>query len=107
MGIHKLQLKISDGQLWTTLDMFVELYNAPPYFIDKKPEDMKLKFNNSFEFVLPPYKDAEGNRLYLYLTGRSSMFQFIKWINSEKILINPTQWSQVGSWIVNLTLSDT
>ena len=41
--------------------MYVEFFNNPPYFIDLVPPNMTVKFNNSFEYKLPPSIDDEGN----------------------------------------------
>ncbi len=30
---------------------------------------MTLRFNNTFEYKLPPYIDAEGNAIFVYLSG--------------------------------------
>lgn len=68
---------------------------------------MTLKFNNTFEYKLPPYMDAEGNAIIMLLTGFPPISAFMTLQNQEKIIIKPTLWSQLGSYKLNITFSDT
>ena len=67
---------------------------------------MTLKFNNTFEYKLPPFMDAEGNNITVFLSGVPPINAFITLIGNEKILINANQWSQIGSFKLNISLSD-
>jgi hypothetical protein len=85
----------------------VELFNNPPYFIDKVPENLTVKFNNSFEYFLPPYKDEEGSPIFLSLIGAPPVDAFIKLVDPLKISIYANKWTQLGLFKLNLTLTDT
>ena len=42
--------------------------NDPPVFLNNKIMiDQKIRFNNSFDYNLPPYADPEGSPVYLKL----------------------------------------
>jgi hypothetical protein len=106
VGVHKFQLKLSDTQLSTTYDLWVEFFNNPPFFIKEVPMNMTLKFNNTFEYKLPPFMDAEGNNITVFLSGVPPINAFITLIGNEKIVIDANQWSQLGSFKLNISLSD-
>ncbi len=107
IGVHKFQLWLSDGQLSSYKDVYVELFNNPPYFIKEVPANMTLRFNNTFEYRLPPYEDEEGNAIIVYFSGVPPVNAFITLLYQEKIVIKPTLWSQLGNYTLNITFSDT
>jgi hypothetical protein len=55
--------------------------------------NLSLKFNNTFEYKLPPYKDEENNTISISLSGNPPINAFITLVNKEKILINANQWT--------------
>jgi hypothetical protein len=61
--------------------MFVEFFNNPPYFIDLVPPNMTVKFNNSFEYKLPPSKDDEENKIFVFLAGILPIEKFIRLVD--------------------------
>lgn len=73
--------------------MFVELFNNPPYFVNDVPKNITVKFNNSAEYILPPYIDAEGNDIFVNLTGSPLIKNLITLVDPFKIAIYATQWS--------------
>ena len=93
IGIHKFRLYLNDTQLSTYKDLYVEFFNNAPFFIKEVPMNLKVKFNNTFEYILPPYKDAETNNITVFLSGVPPTNAFIKLVNNETIIINATQWS--------------
>jgi hypothetical protein len=86
--MHKFQLLLSDTQLSTTKDLWVEFFNNPPFFIKEVPRNLTLKFNNTFEYKLPPFMDAEGNSITVFLSGVPPINAFISLVGQEKIVIN-------------------
>ena len=106
IGFHKFQLKLSDTQLSSTKDLWVEFFNNPPFFIKEVPRNLSLKFNNTFEYKLPPFMDAEGNNITVFLSGFPPVNAFMWLEDQRKLLINATEWSQVGSFKVNISLWD-
>jgi hypothetical protein len=106
IGVHKFKLTLTDGHMSSSKDLFVEFFNNPPFFIKEVPINMTIKFNNSFEYLLPPYMDAEGNNITVFLSGFPPVNAFMWLEDQRKLLINATEWSQVGSFKVNISLWD-
>ena len=106
IGIYKFQLTLSDTHLSSNKDLWVEFYNNPPFFIKEVPRNLSIKFNNTFEFELPPFMDEEGNSITVLLSGVPPIKDFIILVDQYKIVINPNQWNQVGSFKLNISLSD-
>jgi hypothetical protein len=50
--------------------------------------NLSLKFNNTFEYKLPPYKDEESNYINVSLSGTPPINAFISLVDKEKIVIN-------------------
>ena len=50
--------------------------------------NLTVKFNNTFEYILPPYMDAETNNITVFLSGVPPTNAFIKLVNNETIIIN-------------------
>jgi len=51
--------------------------------------------------------DAEGNNITVFLTGVPPINAFISLVGQEKIVIDANQWNQLGSFKLNVSLSDT
>jgi hypothetical protein len=68
--------------------------------------NLSLKFNNTFEYKLPPYKDEENNTISISLSGTPPINAFITLVDKEKIVINANQWTQLGTYKLNISLSD-
>lgn len=49
--------------------------------------NLSVKFNNTFEYTLPPYMDAENNNITVYLSGVPPINAFITLVKDEKIVI--------------------
>jgi hypothetical protein len=106
IGVHKFQLQLSDTHLSSTKDLWVEFYNNPPFFIKEVPINLTIKFNNSVEYELPPYMDTERNNITVILSGVPPIKDFITLNGPYKIVVNANQWNQLGSFRVNISLSD-
>lgn len=106
--MHKLQLKLSDGQLNSTKDILVNITNTAPYFKEEPIRQINLKFNNTFEYELPELKDDEGNYIYISLScDPVPVSKFIFLTNRNKTLfIYPKYWAQLGTFIINIKLAD-
>ena len=50
--------------------------------------NLSVKFNNTFEYILPSFKDAENNSINVSLSGLLPINAFIKLFDNEKIVIN-------------------
>jgi hypothetical protein len=50
--------------------------------------------------------DAESNAITVFLSGVPPINAFISLIGQEKIVINSNQWNQLGSFKLNISLSD-
>ena len=62
VGLHDLEIILSDGQpLSTKYVLKLNVTNTPPYFIDKLPEDLRVRFNHPHYYELPAYTDDEGH----------------------------------------------
>ena len=88
VGVYKFQLTLSDTRLTSSKDFYVEFINAPPFFIKDPPMNLTLKFNNTFEYILPPYKDAEGSPIIIYITGFPPVTSFLTLVDPFKIVID-------------------
>lgn len=54
IGSHLIEIELSDGQPLTTLESFtIDVLNNPPYFVKQVPFSVTMKFNLSYEYVLP------------------------------------------------------
>jgi hypothetical protein len=45
----------------------ISVYNTPPYFVRKFEEDFTMRFNNTYVFSIPEFKDDEGNYVRVLL----------------------------------------
>jgi hypothetical protein len=50
--------------------------------------NLSVKFNNTFEYELPAYKDEENSNITIFLTGIPPINLFITLVNKKKIVIN-------------------
>jgi hypothetical protein len=54
IGSHLIEIKLSDGQPLSKLESFtIDVVNNPPYFVKQVPFSVTMKFNLSYEYVLP------------------------------------------------------
>ncbi len=84
---------------------FINVVNNPPYFVDKTPESITIKFNNTSEYILPQFVDDESNPIKYYLLSSPPVDLFIS-KTYDRFFINPTIWQQIGKYKIQLILSD-
>jgi hypothetical protein len=54
IGSHLIEIKLKDGQPLTTLESFtIDVVNSPPYFVKQVPFSVTMKFNLTYEYILP------------------------------------------------------
>ncbi len=63
VGIHLFKVKISDGLDTSTEYFTLKITNSNPYFVKEKPQNLEIKFNNSYHYILPPFIDDENNAI--------------------------------------------
>jgi hypothetical protein len=77
LGSHLIEIELSDGQPLTTIERFtINVINNPPYFVKQIPFSVNMKFNLTYEYILPPMADAEGNTIYYHLLSTPSVDLF-------------------------------
>lgn len=90
VGTYLFKVTLNDGLDSASQTLELDVTNSPPYFIDKKPSDLVVKFNNSFSYKLPEFKDDEGNPIYVIIQP-NSVSDFIK-EDKGFLIIYPTNW---------------
>jgi hypothetical protein len=79
LGPHLFEIVLSDGQPLSRVEkLTVNVVNHPPYFIKQIPFSVTMKFNLTYEYILPPTADDEGNPIYYYLLSTPSVKIFTK-----------------------------
>jgi predicted nucleotidyltransferase len=63
VGLYKLRVEIYDYQPYSSFLYFdVKVINAAPLFLNKEiMKNKRMHFNNTYEYILPPYADPEGS----------------------------------------------
>ena len=75
LGFHTIIVGIFDGEPSSSNKTFqLEIYNTAPYFITNPLDNLNIRFNNTFEYILPYSMDNESNPIYTYLHKNSSSF---------------------------------
>jgi hypothetical protein len=78
IGLHTVDIMIADGQpLSKTITFKINAINNPPYFVDQVPYPISIKFNLTYEYMLPKAKDDEGNAIYYYILSDPSVDDFL------------------------------
>ena len=111
-GLYKLRVEIYDYRPYSSFAHFdVKVTNSAPFFLNNETmKNLKLHFNNTFEFLLPPYQDPDGNNVKFILSSQpnkiNNFAKFSPSINPDRIIFNPTQWSYVGTYKVITILTN-
>lgn len=110
-GIYTLDYVISDGQPLSSLaSTTITINNHPPVFIFDTPISFTMVFNNTYDYILPPYYDPEGMPISITLEavpeGIINNFATLQ-PGGEIITFYPNQWSQFSDYEVKLTMTDT
>jgi hypothetical protein len=63
VGLYKMRVEIYDYQPYSSFLYFdVNVINAAPLFSNKESmENLRLHFNNTYEYLLPSYTDPKGS----------------------------------------------
>jgi len=63
VGLYKMRVEIYDYQPYSSFLYFdVNVINAAPLFSNKESmQNLRLHFNNTYEYLLPSYTDPEGS----------------------------------------------
>lgn len=98
LGLHTIDIFLSDGQPLTRYETFtIEVVNFPPYFVNQLPYSFSMKFNNTFNYVLPNMTDPEGHVIFFYLISDPNVDAFLT-NGSDQFSLKPYQWGQVGTY---------
>ena len=73
--------------------------------MDQLPFSVNMKFNNTYEYILPQVADKENNTISYYLLSNPSIDLFTTF-QSDSFSLKPTIWSQLGTYKLTLILSD-
>jgi hypothetical protein len=55
----------------------VNVTNTAPYFVKEVPYSFSMKFNNTFNYILPNMTDPEGNAITYYLLSDPPVDAFL------------------------------
>ena len=106
MGMHTIQIALSDGQPLTTTESFtIEVTNMPPYFVKDVPYSISMKFNNTFNYILPNMTDPEGHAITYYLLSDPPVDAFLT-LSPDHFSLKPNQWSQLDTYKMKIILTD-
>ena len=68
-----------------------------------------IKLNNTFEYLVPSYVDPEGSNVRLkVLTMENQPFdRLFHYVMGDVLVFNPRSWDDLGTYDLQLELSDT
>ena len=93
IGTYTITVTISDGQPLSTTQVFVvDLINTAPYFIQSVASSIDIKFNLTFEYIIPPTKDDDGDTVTYFILSTPSIDAFLT-MRNDRFILNPTLWS--------------
>jgi hypothetical protein len=61
IGDYLITVTVSDSLATASSSFKISVINTPPYFLNTKPVDFTMKFNNSYNYFIPKYTDNEGH----------------------------------------------
>jgi hypothetical protein len=69
--------------------------------------DVRIDFNWTYIYMLPAYADPEGSPVFISLssTPSTNINNFVT-IQSDRLIINPTNWKYLQTYHVTISLSD-
>ena len=67
LGIYLITVTLSDSLATATSTFKISVYNTPPYFLSTTPADFTMRFNNTYVFYIPKFKDDEGHAVTVVL----------------------------------------
>ena len=67
LGIYLITVTVSDSLATATSSFKISVINTPPFFVSTVPEDFTMRFNNTYVFFIPKFKDNEGHAVTVVL----------------------------------------
>ena len=61
IGNYFINVTVSDSLATVSSTFQISVMNTPPYFLKTVPEDFTMRFNNTYVFFIPKFKDNEGH----------------------------------------------
>ena len=61
IGNYLINVTMSDSLATVSSSFHISVMNTPPYFLSAVPEDFTMRFNNTYVFFIPKFKDNEGH----------------------------------------------
>jgi hypothetical protein len=61
IGIYLIHVTVSDSLAAVSSSFLITVVNTPPYFLSKVPADFTMRFNNTYVFFIPKFKDNEAH----------------------------------------------
>lgn len=68
-----------------------------------------MRLNTSYLITLPPFKDNESNPIFIYASAPPPLDinEIIQIVYPNKLNITAWKWAHCGTYLVNITLTDT
>jgi hypothetical protein len=85
--------------------MNVNVPNRPPYFVKELPYSFSMKFNNTFNYILPNMTDPDGNAYSYNLLSDPPVDAFLT-LGPDYFSLKPDQWSQLDTYKMQIILTD-
>jgi hypothetical protein len=67
IGKYLITVTVSDLLDTVSSSFEISVYNTPPYFMSSVPADFTMRFNNTYLFTIPQFKDDEGHAVTVVL----------------------------------------
>jgi hypothetical protein len=67
IGLYLITVTVSDSLAKVSSSFQISVSNTPPYFVSAVPEDFTMRFNNTYVFSIPVFKDNEGHAVEISL----------------------------------------
>ena len=79
VGLHTVTYYANDDiNIYYEAHSFtVNVTNTAPYFVKEVPYSFSMKFNNTFNYILPNMTDPEGNAITYYLLSDPPLDAFL------------------------------
>jgi hypothetical protein len=61
VGNYLINVTMSDSLATVSSSFYISVVNSNPYFLDSVPEDFTMRFNNTYVYFIPKFKDDEAN----------------------------------------------
>jgi hypothetical protein len=99
IALYKLRVEIYDWRPYSSFLYFdVNVLNKAPVFTNLTAlSKLKVRFNKTFEYLLPDNYDPENNTIEVKLASIPNTINSFAYVypysNPEKIIFNPTAWT--------------